>query len=145
MRHDPNIKGVARKVRNVSSSKSAHSVSQSTVHCHEDARAEQAAEKAAVQELDWLQEQEVVNNDSGECETRDLGSEEAESVSDMDGILHIDSGEADHSRSRREPGGADCASTSLHNEFDELAQEERIARLKAKLKKRDAAVSSIPT
>lgn len=150
--HGPNKKDVTHKVRNVSSSKTARSVPQSTVHCHEDARTEQAAEEAAVQGPDWFQpqeEQEVVNNESGEGETQDLGSEEAESISDMDGSLHIDSGEADQSstqsRSRREPEGAACASTSLQNEFEELEQEEMIGRMKAKLRERDAALSSIST
>lgn len=127
----------------------ACSVPQSTVsvhsvdgHCHEDARAKPTPEEAAVQEPDWFQPQEeVANSDSGERVMQDLSSEEAESINqsnDVGSNRQIDSGEVDQSSTqswtRMEPLGASCASTSVQNEFDELAEEEMIARMKAKFK-----------
>lgn len=78
------------------------------------------------EEPDWFQPQEeLMSNDGGECEMQDLDSEEAESI--------------DH----KEPEGAACASTSLQIEFEDLEQEEMIARMKAKLREREAALSSL--
>lgn len=143
--HSPSKKGV--KHWDVSSSTATRSVAQSTVgadaRCHEDARAKQSPEEAAVvQEPDCRQPQEEVaaaNGDAGECAMRDLSSEEAEGVSqsrDVDSNVPSGSGDVDQSRTRRELLGAAFASTSLQNEadFKELADEEAITRMKARLK-----------
>nr|XP_020474665.1 uncharacterized protein LOC109971017 isoform X2 [Monopterus albus]XP_020474666.1 uncharacterized protein LOC109971017 isoform X2 [Monopterus albus] len=149
----------------VSSSRTARSVPQSSVHkvdghCHEAARGEQPREEAAVQEPAWFQPpgeqvvEEVANSDSGEYNMQDLGSQEAESTSgnnDMDGIVQINSGETDQSSNqswtRSETLGAACASTSLPKDYvyNELEEEEKIARLKARLSQRKAALGSLPS
>ncbi|KAF3696412.1 hypothetical protein EXN66_Car012090 [Channa argus] len=160
--HGENKKGVRRKVRDVSSSKTARSVPQSTDgvhrvdrHCDKDARGEQSTEEAAVQETDWAQSQEeVANNESSECEIQDRASGEAQSTlqnSDLDSNLQSDGSEAGqsgtHSWMRREPLGAACASTSIQNDFDfkELAQDELIARTKARLRQNEAAPHNFPS
>ncbi|XP_050926934.1 LOW QUALITY PROTEIN: uncharacterized protein si:dkeyp-110g5.4 [Lates calcarifer] len=160
--HHEKKKDVTHKVRDVSSSRTAHSVPQSTdkvhnhSHRHKDARGEWAVEEAGALEPAWLQsegEQEVVAiKDSGECEMQGLDGDEAESTSqnnDMDSNMEIQSGEFNQSSSesctRREPLGAACASKSLVKEFDfkELAQEEKIARMKAKLRDTEAAFNNL--
>lgn len=98
--------------------------------------------------------QELLND----SEVQDLVCEEAESTSqntDMNNI-QMDSGEPDNavgvveqsstqSWTRRESQGAAGASTSLQQEFDykDLEQEEKIARMKAKLRKSDAALNNL--
>lgn len=156
--HSQNTKGVTPKVRDVASPLTTRSVPESTDSVHtvdgQDARAKQTTEEAAVQEPDRFepQEEEVANNDSDECEMQDLGSEEADiidHINDMDSNLQIDTGEVDQSCTktwtRRGPLGAACASTSLPNEcdFKELAQDEMIARMKARLKEKEAALSRL--
>ncbi|XP_041801888.1 uncharacterized protein si:dkeyp-110g5.4 isoform X2 [Chelmon rostratus] len=162
-----NRKDVTFKGRDLSSSKTARSVPQSTdgehnlhSHCHKDARGEEAAEEAAGPEPAWFQPQreweEVAPSDS---EIQHLGSEEAESTNqnnDMGGNMKIDSGEPDNvvgvvaqssnqSWTRNESGGAARVPTSLQQEvdFNELAQEERIALTKARLRQRSAALNSL--
>ncbi|XP_070765879.1 uncharacterized protein [Enoplosus armatus] len=160
--HSENRKDVTPKGRGVSSSKTARSAPQSTdslhkvhSHHHKDAGGEQAAEEAAGPEPSLLQplaqQEEVANNDS---DMQDLGGEEAESTNqnnDMDCDTQTDSGEPDNtveqsgnqSWTRRESQGAPHASTSLQFDFKELAQEEMIARMKAKLKQREAALHNL--
>ncbi|GLD74383.1 ligand-dependent nuclear receptor-interacting factor 1, partial [Lates japonicus] len=121
--HHEKKKDVTHKVRDVSSSRTAHSVPQSTdrvhshSHRHKDARGERAVEEAAAPEPAWFQsegEQEVVViKDSGECEMQGLDGDEAESTSqnnDMDSNMQIQSGEFNQSSSesctRRAPLGA---------------------------------------
>lgn len=100
--------------------------------------------------------QELLND----SEVQDLVCEEAESTSqnnDMNNI-QIDSGEpantvgiveqsGTQSWTRRESPGAAGASTSLQQEFDyeDLEQEEVIARMKAKLRKSEAALNNLPS
>ncbi|XP_071331056.1 uncharacterized protein lrif1 [Trachinotus anak] len=158
--HSENKKDVTHKVRDVSSSRTARCVPQSTgsehkvdSHCHTDAR----GEEAAAVEPAWFQTQEaaaaaaaVANTDSGECEMQDLDGEEAESTnqnSDMDTNMQINGGEVNRSSTRTEPLAAAQASTSQMKEFDfeQLAQDERIARMKARLRQNEAALSNFPS
>ncbi|XP_023267296.1 uncharacterized protein LOC111658854 [Seriola lalandi dorsalis] len=160
--HSENKKDVTHKVRDVSSSKTARSVPQSTgsvhkvdSHRHTDARGEQAAEEAAALEPAWFQpegeEEEVVaNKDNSGYEMLNLDGEEAVSTSqnsDMDTNMHIEGDEGNQSGTRREPLGAAHASTSLLKEFDfeQLAKEEMIARMKARLRQNEAALNNFPS
>ncbi|XP_044068805.1 uncharacterized protein si:dkeyp-110g5.4 [Siniperca chuatsi] len=168
--HSENRKDVMHKGRDVSSSRTPRSVPQSadSVHKvdsrrHEDAGGEQAAEEAPGLEPSWFQpqgeqeqeeEEEVANTDG---EIQDLGGEEAERPdpnSDMDSNVQTDGGEPDRivgvveqsssqTWTRREPHGAAGASTSLQFDFTELAQEEMIARMKAKLRQNEAALNNL--
>ncbi|XP_056241524.1 uncharacterized protein LOC130175199 [Seriola aureovittata] len=160
--HSENKKDVTHKVRDVSSSKTARSVPQSTgsvhkvdSHRHTDARGEQAAEEAAALEPAWFQpeaeEEEVVaNKDNSGCEMLNLDGEEAVSTSqnsDMDTNMHIEGDEGNQSGTRREPLGAAHASTSLLKEFDfeQLAKEEMITQMKVKLRQNEAALNNFPS
>lgn len=132
--------GVKQTVGDVSSSVTAHSAPQSTVSVRreddqEETRAQQAAEEAAVLESGWFKPQEELMS-NGECKMQYLGSEEAGSyhhISDVD------------SWARREPLGAACGSTSLQNEhdFEELNDEEEVAKMRAKLRENEAALSGL--
>ncbi|XP_029012029.1 uncharacterized protein si:dkeyp-110g5.4 isoform X2 [Betta splendens] len=138
------------KHRNVSSSTDAHSVTQSTVgmhsavgHCHEDARAKKNPLEAGAQESTRHQPQvEATNSGGSECVMRDVSSGEAESVSqnhDVDSNVQSGSGDVDQSCSQswtRRDAVATFPSPSLKNKFDfkELAEEEMIGRMKARLK-----------
>lgn len=87
----------------------------------------------------------------------DLDTEEAESSSqNMDGDSNSAGCDEPHSTvgivgqsstqswTRTEPWGAACASTSIQQvDFNELAQEEKIARIKAQLRLSEAALSSL--
>lgn len=121
---------------------------------HKDARGEQAAEEAAGRNPAWFhpqEEQQVANSDS---EIKDPGSEEADGTnqnSDMDGEIKIDNmfgmveQSSNQSWTRRESQGAACASISLQQkvDFNALAQEEKIAQMKAKLRQREAALNNL--
>lgn len=159
--HSETRKDVAHKVRDVSSFKTARSdsVHKENSNCHKDARGEQAAEEAAGLELSWWpqsEQEEMATNDS---EIQDLSGEEAKSTNqnnDMEYNIKTDGGEADkivgsfeHSRNpswtRTDGQGAVFASTSLQQEadFKDLAQEDKIAQLKAKIRQREAAFNNL--
>ncbi|XP_067382974.1 uncharacterized protein [Channa argus] len=158
--HSENKKGVENKVRDVPSSETARSVPQSTdsVHtaddpCHKDTRKDQTTEEATVQDQACRPPPpEAGTNDGGECEVRDLGSEAAESAdqnSDMYSDTQIDGGDVGQGDTNSwisgEPQAVACASTSILDDFDfkELAQEEMIAQMKARLRKNEAALGNL--
>ncbi|XP_070825045.1 uncharacterized protein [Chaetodon trifascialis] len=127
--HSENRKDSTYKGRDVSSSKTAQSVPQSTdsvpnllSHCSTDTREEQAAEEAAGPEPVWFQPQ--------------MEWEEA---------THSDEQSSNQSWTRRESEGAACVSTSLQQEVDfkELAHEEKIAQMKAKLRRSEAILRNL--
>ncbi|XP_074499224.1 uncharacterized protein LOC141772292 [Sebastes fasciatus] len=162
--HSENKKDVMIKRGDVSSSTTGHSVPQSTDRVlkaysrpHRDTDAKQAAEEAGGSEPAWCQpqgkqqqqEEEVANNDGGECDNQDMGNEEAD-------YIQMDSGEPDNivgfveqssncSWTRREPEGvASSSSTSLQEfDFKALAEEEKIAQMKAKLRRSEAALNNL--
>ncbi|XP_035513303.1 uncharacterized protein si:dkeyp-110g5.4 [Morone saxatilis] len=120
-------------------------------HKGRDVSSSNTAAEAAVPESAWFQpeaEQGKVADDGGEIQ--DLGDEESTNQN-IDSNLQADCGEPDsiveqssgQSWTRRESQGA--ASTSLQHDFEELAQEEMIARMKAKLRQNEAALSNLPS
>ncbi|XP_049437690.1 uncharacterized protein si:dkeyp-110g5.4 [Epinephelus fuscoguttatus] len=157
--HSDKEKDVTHRASDVSSSKTAHSVLRSTdslhkVDSHKDADGEQSAEKAAGTGPAWLQPQgeqeEVFNNDSGECELQDLGSKEADYIQigsgESDSLVGIVEQRRNQSWTRRESQGAARAFTSLPEcDFKGLAEEEAIDRMKAKLRKQEATLNSLPS
>lgn len=154
--HSDNTKDLTHKGRNGSSSKTACSVPQSTdsVHkvdsrCHKDAAGERAAEEPPGPETSWFRpqgEHEDVANDS---KVQDLGGGESPSQSnDMDSSkadrgVDVVEQSGNQSWTRRESQGAASSSTSLQVDFNELAQEEKIARMMAKLRQNEAALSNL--
>lgn len=121
---------------------------------HKDARGEQAAEEAAGPKPAWFQPQEEEQVANSDGEIKDPGSEEADGTnqnSDMDGEIKIDNmfgmveQSSNQSWTRRESQGAACASISLQQkvDFNALAQEEKIAQMKAKLRQREAALNNL--
>ncbi|XP_073327291.1 uncharacterized protein [Pagrus major] len=160
-----NTVDVAHQGRDAPSAKTARTVPQSTgsghnmqSHCHKDARLEQAAEKATNHASAGFQlqgeQEEVVNNDT---EIQNLVSEEADGTNqnnDMDRNINPVSGECDNivgvvehssnqSWNKRASQGAACASTSLQQQYDELAQEEEISQMKAKLRLTEAVLKNL--
>ncbi|XP_051282357.1 uncharacterized protein si:dkeyp-110g5.4 [Dicentrarchus labrax] len=118
-------------------------------HKGRDVPSSKTAAEATASEPAWFQpqaEQGKVADDGGEIQ--DLGDEESANQN-VDGNLKADCGEPDsiveqssgQSWTRRESQGA--ASTSLQHDFEELAQEEMIARMKAKLRQSEAALSNL--
>nr|XP_019958796.1 PREDICTED: uncharacterized protein LOC109639647 [Paralichthys olivaceus] len=141
--------------KNVSPSKAAHSVRQSTDcvqqvdgHSHKDAAGQQAAEEAAaVPEQAWFHpegDHEVgANQDSGDREMQDLASDEAEPTGQKGervGDVHMDcsgvTNNSNQSCTGRESLVREC-------DFDELEREERIAQMKARLRQNEAAVNDL--
>lgn len=160
--HSENKKDVSHKGRDVASSKTGRSVPQPTdsvhnVHslCHKDASGEKAAEETAGQDPAWFQPQEKDTEANSDSEIKDQGCEEADSTnqnSDMDSEIKIDSDEpgsmfgmVEQSSNQSWTQGAACSSISLQQkvDFNALAQEEKIARMKAKLRQKEAALNNL--
>lgn len=80
----------------------------------------------------------------GPCHKHAGGQQVAEEARtpepDMDSNMQIDNGEGNQSNTSSGPLGAACASTSLRMEvdFEQLAKEERIGKLRAKLRQEEA-------
>ncbi|XP_054869223.1 insulin-like growth factor 3 isoform X1 [Amphiprion ocellaris] len=96
------------------------------------------------------EQEELVSSLGVGCEMQELGDEEAESTGqngDMSSTIQMDNGEVDpsssQSRTRRDSLGAAASSSSGHMEcvFNELAQAEEIARVKAKF---SSALNNLP-
>lgn len=145
-------------------SKTARSVPHSTdrvhsLHHNDDAKGENAKEEAAGSEDAWFQPLGERQVSKTEGKIKDRGNENIAGTSEnseMDGQKKIDSGEPDNifgvteqrsnqSWTRREFQGAACPSVSLQQkvDFGALAQEEKIAQMKAKLRQREAALNSL--
>lgn len=150
-----NTMDVTHQGRDAPSPKIARSVPKSTVHtmqshCHKDTRGDQTAEKATRHESVWFQlrgeQEEVVSNDT---EIQNLVSEEADGTSqnndggECDNIVGVVEHSSNQSWSKRASQGAACASTSLQQEYDELAQEEEISQMKAKLRLSEAVLNNM--
>lgn len=148
--HRENKTDVIQKKRDISTSKTmcpvplpTDSVHKINSQSHEDARGEKAFHSQGEQE-------ELVNSVGVGCEMQELGDEEIESTgqnSDMSSTIQMDNGEVDpscsQSRTRRESLGAAASSSSGQMEcvFNELAQAEEIARVKAKF---SSALNNLP-
>lgn len=164
--HTENKKDVTHKGRDAASSKTGRSVPQPTdsvhgVHslCHKDASRVQAAEEAAGQDPAWFQPQEKEMEANSDSEIKDQGCEEADSTNqnrNMDSEIKIDGDEpgsmfgmveqsCNQSWTRRESQSAACSSISLQQkvDFNALAQEEKIAQMKAKLRQTEAVLNSL--
>ncbi|XP_029012030.1 uncharacterized protein LOC114858697 [Betta splendens] len=143
---------VEEKGSYVTTSMNLHSVPESTngvniLDC-QDARTEQATDDVADLQPDQFKplEEEVANNVSGECEMQ----EEAESLdhtSVMDFCMspkstRKDDQSSNYSWTREEPLEADT-SLQKESEFNDLEQDELIARLKARFKEKNDALSSL--
>lgn len=110
---------------------------------HENARGENAFHSQGEQE-------ELVNSAGAGCKIQELGDEETKNIgqnSDTSSTIQMDSGEDDPSssqgRTMRESLGATASSSSGQMEcvFNELAQVEEIARVKAKF---SSALNNLP-
>lgn len=122
--HSEDENSGTQTVRKVPSSVTAHSAPPSpvsTVDYHEDARVEQAAEE--VQETSWCQPlEDLTSRDGGECEMRDLDSEDAERINDirvMDRNIHVE------------------------YDFQALNDDEELAKRKAKFREKEVALSNL--
>lgn len=155
---------VKYKGRDGAPSKTACSVPHSTDSVHslyhnDDAKGENAKEEAEGSKDAWFQPLEEWQVSKTEAKILDQGNENIASTnenSEMGGQKKIVSGEPDNiygvieqssnlSWTRREFQGAACPSVSLQQkvDFGALAQEEKIAQMKAKLKQREAALNSL--
>lgn len=148
--HCQNKTDVIQKKRDISTSKAmcpgplpTDNVHKMDSQSHEDARGEKVFHSQVAQE-------ELVNSVGVGCEMQELGAEEAESTgqnSDMSSTIQMDNGEVDpsssQSRTMRESLGAAASSSSGQMEcvFNELAQAEEIARVKAKF---SSALNNLP-
>ncbi|XP_022068960.2 uncharacterized protein LOC110964510 isoform X2 [Acanthochromis polyacanthus] len=147
--HRENKTDVIQKKRDISTSKTMYPVLLPTASVHkknsqsyEDSRGEKAFHSGEKEEL--------VSSVGVGCEMQERGDEDTESTSqnsDMSSTIQMDSGEVDpsssQSRTRRESLGAAASSSSGQMEcvFNELAQAEEIARVKAKF---SSALNNLP-
>lgn len=156
---------VKYKERDGAPSKTARSVPHSTdsVHSHyhnDDAKGENAEEEAAGSVNAWFQPMRERQVSKTEGNFKDQGNENNAGTnknSEMDGQMETVSGEPDNifgmieqssnqSWTEREfQGAASSPSISLQQkvDFSALAQEEKIAQMKAKLRQREAALNSL--
>ncbi|KAF1390943.1 hypothetical protein PFLUV_G00063350 [Perca fluviatilis] len=105
----------------------------------EEEEEEQQQQQEEVEEV----EEEESNDDGAERELRDQNDEEAKAdYLQIDNVGDIVEQSSSQSWIGRESRGAARASTSLQEEYDfkELAEEEKIARMKAKLRQSEAAL-----
>ncbi|XP_029362928.1 uncharacterized protein LOC115046593 isoform X2 [Echeneis naucrates] len=137
-------KDAAHKVRAVSPSRSVHSALQSTgsVHevdtlCHKDVRGEVVAEEAATLEPaqpEGENEAAVSSNNTDGCKMMGLDGEEP-----MTTTQNSD----DNNKERELLTAAHVSPTLLKGfDFEQLAQEEMIAHMKARLRKNEAALNA---
>lgn len=145
-------------------SKTARSVPHSTdsvytLYHNDDAKGENGVEEAAGSEDAWFQSVGERHVSKTEGKIKDQGNENiavTNENSEMDVQKEIDSGEpnnifgvteqsSNQSWTRRELQGAACPSISLQQkvDFGALAQEEKIAQMKAKLRQREAALNTL--
>ncbi|XP_068589678.1 ligand-dependent nuclear receptor-interacting factor 1 isoform X2 [Cebidichthys violaceus] len=144
-----NKKVTMHRGSDVSSTTTTHHVPQSAgSRRHKEADGQQAAEEAAGTEPPWFQpqggeqqqqeeEEEEANNNCGEHE---MVTDDEETD-----YTHVDSGEADNTVGIVEQSGNQSWTTRKSQEFDfkQLAEEEKIARLKAKLEQDLAALNNL--
>ncbi|XP_075951547.1 uncharacterized protein LOC142954431 [Anarhichas minor] len=136
-----NKKVTMHRGSDVSSTTTTHHVPQSAgSRRHKEGDGQQAAEEAAGTEPPWLQpqgEQEEANNNCGEHEMV-TDDEEAD-------YIHVDSGQPDNTVGIVEQSGNQSWPTRKPQEFDfkQLAEEEEINRMKARLKQRVAAFNNL--
>lgn len=96
-----------------------------------------------------MEQEKVSESDSGEYEMQDVGAEESQGPhenDDTDSNQQMEIREFDQSSSgMMEPLSGAAPSTSLQMgcDFNELAQEERIAQMRAKLRQNEAALNNL--
>lgn len=161
--HSENKKDVTHKGRDIAGFKAGRSVPQPAdgvynvyCLCHKDAS---RVQEAANQDPAWFQPQEEMMKANSDSERKDQGFEETDSTDqnrNMDGEIEIDSNEpggmfgvvehsCNQSWTREESRTAASSSVSLQQmvDFKALAQEEKIAQMKAKLRQTEAALNSL--
>ncbi|KAM8754172.1 uncharacterized protein AB9X84_011079 [Acanthopagrus schlegelii] len=117
---------------------------------HSTTYKELTAEKATCHESAWFhlrgEQEAVVSNDT---EIQNSVSEEADGTSqnndggECDNIVGVVEHSSNQSWSKRASQETACASTSLQQEYDELAQEEEISQMKAKLRLSEAVLNNM--